>query len=283
MTSVFSTAFSFLQKPAPSVIAVDADWEWVGSDEGYLRRRNIAQLSPEQRYFQRPPVNQILIARRLAFNPSSPLNLLSGQEMTDQSFFLSIRTVDPDSDEDVEILHRWMNDPRVANFWGEQGPVDHQRRYLKTMGWHSTPTFICNDGKPFAYLEIYWARPDRIHYYHHTELYDRGVHVLVGEQAMLGKLPLWKSIVVTWIFLEEPRATKLYGEPRIDNVKFIEKLKQLGFESLGPDAIMPHKRAALIGFHRSLAEERWKKGWKAVVDGIDLKTSGSTSFLKAKL
>ncbi|KAJ3201293.1 hypothetical protein HDU67_001438 [Dinochytrium kinnereticum] len=283
------SSLSSQQQQQPSVVSpIDANWEWVSlppnpdptttptpnsppPKEGYLRRRNLKTTSPESRYFLRPPPTQTLISRRITYTPADPFNLSSAGKKGDESrsLLLSIRTVDVESAEDVGIVHRWMNDERVAKFWGEDGPLEHQERYLKTLGWHSVATFICCEGRPFGYLEIYWARPDRFNFYHpKTTTYDRGVHVLLGDATHHGLLPAVTSLILSYIFIDEPRCTMVFGEPRIDNEKFIRNLFWFGFERVAEDAIMPHKRAAMIGFPRRLWEERIQHGWADVVRGV---------------
>lgn len=126
---------------------------------------------------------------------------------------------------DVELLHRWMNDPRVATFWGEQGPQAQQETFL----WnglesrHSFPVIGCWDGKPFGYIEIYWVREDRLGRYLDGcgDGWDRGVHCLVGEQQFRGphRVSVWMSALVHYCFLADYRTQNVYLEPRVDNEK----------------------------------------------------------------
>lgn len=80
---------------------------------------------------------------------------------------------------DAELLNKWMNDPRVAYSWGEDGPLSHQTEFLKTglENRHSVPVIGCFDGKPFAYFEIYWVKEDRLGNYIGGGVgdYDRGM------------------------------------------------------------------------------------------------------------
>lgn len=126
---------------------------------------------------------------------------------------------------DVELLHKWMNDPRVANLWGEQGPQTHQEDFLRAglQNRHSFPVIGCWDGKPFGYMEIYWVREDILGRYleHGGEAWDRGVHCLVGEQEFRGhhRFRVWMSALVHYCFLADSRTQNVYLEPRVDNEK----------------------------------------------------------------
>lgn len=126
---------------------------------------------------------------------------------------------------DCEILHKWMNDPRVAYSWGEQGDLSHQEDFLKhaLTSKHSMPVIGCFDGKPFAFFEIYWVKEDRINTYLGGECgdWDRGLHVLVGEQEFRGqhRVHVWLSALVHYCWLADSRTNMVMMEPRVDNVK----------------------------------------------------------------
>lgn len=119
--------------------------------------------------------------------------------------FLTFRTACLQTD--VALLHKWMNNPRVDAFWGEAGPETHQQEYLRKLleDKHSFPvigswkdlTTESATGKegqqqvqaeevPFGYFEIYWAKEDKLAGYTEIADWDRGVHVLVGEEKFRG-------------------------------------------------------------------------------------------------
>jgi len=63
---------------------------------------------------------------------------------------------------DVDLLHKWMNNPRVDKFWGESGEWAKQEKFLKRNlnSKHSVPLIGCWDGRPFGYFEVYWVKED---------------------------------------------------------------------------------------------------------------------------
>ena len=127
---------------------------------------------------------------------------------------------------DAELLHKWMNDPRVAYSWGEDGPQPQQSQFLASglSSRHSFPVIGCFDGKPFGYFEIYWVKEDRL-----SRLvgdrgvgdWDRGLHCLVGEQEYRGehRVKVWLSALVHWCWLADLRTEQVFMEPRVDNAK----------------------------------------------------------------
>ena len=126
---------------------------------------------------------------------------------------------------DVELLNKWMNDPRVAFSWGENGPIEHQQAFLEggLKNKHSFPVIGCFDGKPFGYFEIYWVKEDRLAAYGGGNVgdFDRGLHVLVGEQAFRGshRVKVWLSALVHYCWLADSRTQTVVLEPRVDNEK----------------------------------------------------------------
>lgn len=124
---------------------------------------------------------------------------------------------------DLDLLHSWMNKPRVRAAWGEQGPREHQEEFLRKnlSSKHSFPVFGCWDGKPFGYFEIYWVKEDLLGVHHEADDWDRGLHVLVGEEEFRGpdRVKAWLSSLVHWCFLADARTEAIYLEPRVDNEK----------------------------------------------------------------
>ena len=132
-------------------------------------------------------------------------------------------TIDPC---DLDLLHSWMNNPRVNAAWGVAGPIETQEAFLKDSlnTKHSFPVIGCWDGKPFGYFEIYWVKEDRLGKYidsRSTSSWDRGIHVLVGEEGFRGehRVKVWLSSLVHYCWLADQRTENVFVEPRVDNEK----------------------------------------------------------------
>ena len=126
---------------------------------------------------------------------------------------------------DVEILHKWMNDPRVNSEWGCAGPVYTQNKFLEEgmSKRHSFPVIGCWDGKPFGFFEIYWVKEDPLGRLLGGQVgdYARGFHALVGEQEFRGphRVKIWLDALVHYCWNADQRTETVYLEPRIDNQK----------------------------------------------------------------
>lgn len=124
---------------------------------------------------------------------------------------------------DLQLLHKWMNDPRVSKFWGCAGPQSTQEEFLTTIlkCKHSFPAIGLWDGKPFGYFEIYWVKEGPLSKYlgNGTDDFDRGIHVLVGEEEFRGKARVmaWITALAHWAFNSDYRTNNVVLEPRVDN------------------------------------------------------------------
>ncbi|PGH16987.1 hypothetical protein AJ79_01371 [Helicocarpus griseus UAMH5409] len=164
-----------------------------------------------------------------------------------------------DNPSDLELLHRWMNNPRVSKAWGVPGPQPVQEKFLLDQfnSRHSFPVFGCWDGRPFGYFEIYWVKEDALGRLIHGPVgnYDRGLHCLVGEEEFRGphRVPVWLSSLVHYCWMVDSRTENILMEPRVDNKKFISYLHDVGFCKEG-EVTFPHKQSALMRIRR----ENWE-------------------------
>jgi acetyl CoA:N6-hydroxylysine acetyl transferase len=165
--------------------------------------------------------------------------------------WISLRTVDIDLD--LARFNRWQNSARVASFWQEEGSLEQHREYLcKLEAEPHTLTLIgCFDDQPFAYYEAYWAKEDRIAPFYDAGDYDRGIHMLVGEENHRGphKVASWLSALVHYLLLDDPRTQRVVAEPRADNARMIGYMQDQRFYR-EKEFDFPHKRAALMALGR---------------------------------
>lgn len=180
-----------------------------------------------------PSVQQYL-SFRVPFLPSSkpPSDTTTTPPSSQQA--LTIEQQFQNMPSDLDIVHKWMNDPRVNASWGEAGPPEHQEAFLRAnlRNKHSFPVIGCWDGKPFGYFEIYWVKEDRFgQLLGGADNYDRGIHLLVGEQEYRGphRVAIWLSALVHYCWLADFRTQTVMLEPRIDNAKFVSPLPSLTF------------------------------------------------------
>jgi N5-hydroxyornithine acetyltransferase len=139
---------------------------------------------------------------------------------------------------DLQLLHKWMNVPRVSHAWGCSGPPKTQEDFLRTnlTSNHSFPAIGLWDGKPFGYFELYWVKEDVLGRYLGDGAggFDRGVHVLVGEQEFRGKhrVKCWITGLAHWAFVQDYRTNGVVLEPRVDNERYVFHSFHLGKRKL---------------------------------------------------
>ena len=171
--------------------------------------------------------------------------------------WISLRTLDIELD--LERFNRWQNTPRVLAFWDEGGSLDDHRQYLEKLADdpHTLTLIGCFDDQPFAYFEAYWAKEDRIAPFYDADDYDRGIHMLVGEQAHRGphKVASWLSALTDYLLQDDPRTRRIVAEPRADNAKMIGYMQAQGYARI-KEFDFPHKRAALMVLERTIENQR---------------------------
>lgn len=232
------------------------DWLRPGSAPatGQVERSVFWQLAqPWLQQAHAPYPEQMVMSegKRHPLRRSKPVGELYRRYDTQLGAWISLRSLDIDTD--LERFNRWQNTPRVLQFWQEGGSLEQHRNYLQGIAAdpHVYSLIGCFDDQPFAYFELYWAREDRIAPFYGVDDYDRGIHMLVGEQAHRGphKVASWLAALTHYAFLDDPRTRKVVAEPRADNAKMIAYMQALGYYR-EKDFDFPHKRAALMAIGR---------------------------------
>ncbi|MEX3777204.1 GNAT family N-acetyltransferase [Pseudomonas sp. MYb118] len=204
------------------------------------------------------PQQMVLSAgKRHPLRPVKPRGEVYRRFDTRLGAWISLRTVDIELD--LARFNRWQNSSRVANFWQEEGSLEQHREYLEKLAAdpHTVTLLGCFDDEPFAYFEAYWAKEDRIAPFYDAGDYDRGIHMLVGEEHHRGphKVASWLSALTHYLFLDDPRTQRVVAEPRADNAKMIGYMQGQRFYC-EKEFDFPHKRAALMVLGRGRFFER---------------------------
>ncbi|KFA64613.1 hypothetical protein S40285_03969 [Stachybotrys chlorohalonatus IBT 40285] len=184
-----------------------------------------------------PSVGQYL-SLRVASSSAQPVPYLSpvGPKAIEHNHLTSFS--------DNALLQMWMSSPRVKAFWGEYSP-DFLLNALSSK--HSFPVIGLWDGVPFGFFEIYWVKEDILGRHLGSEAgdWDRGLHIMIGEEWARGRIPQWLSSLVHWCFCADIRTMNVALEPRVDNERFIHKMETMGF-SKEKQISFPHKLSWLV-------------------------------------
>jgi N2-citryl-N6-acetyl-N6-hydroxylysine synthase/acetyl CoA:N6-hydroxylysine acetyl transferase len=167
---------------------------------------------------------------RTAWPPLSPVQSSLYREVTPAlGHSIALRLMD--LERDFETFFEWQHQPRVARYWGLDQSPSELRDYMKrSLGNpNELPMILEFDGEAAGYVEAYWARHERISNHYDADLFDRGFHILIGNKNCLGVLKTEAVLkaVCTFLFLREPRTTRLIADPRVDNraiLKYLERI-----------------------------------------------------------
>lgn len=232
-------------------------------DDGYVLERDMLWQLPDDwlpKRLDRPyPVTMAMDAsgRRHPVRPTKPSGEVYRRYDQGINAWVSLRMLDIDTD--LERFMRWQNSQRVAAFWEQSGTLEEHRSYLETQSRDPRVLNLigCIDDDPFAYFEAYWTKEDRIAPYYDADDFDRGIHMLVGEEHHRGphKVKAWLNALCHYLFLDDCRTRRIVSEPRSDNDRMIQHLQARRFAK-PKEFDFPHKRAALMVLHRDAFFER---------------------------
>ncbi|PJI84285.1 RimJ/RimL family protein N-acetyltransferase [Yoonia maricola] len=222
--------------------------------DGKARIHRSGFLQAPDLWLQHPPMQRQcagLVAgpdnRDHPLRPPNPDGVVYERYFTDADVTVSFSSVD--IDRDLDVFHRWQNDPRVAFFWEEDKSKDALRSFLedRLSDPHNFSVIGSYDGQQVGYFEIYWAREDRLGAYYDAGPWDRGWHGLIGETAALGRrrTSAWIRALTHYIFLDCPMTDLIVGEPRVDNAKLLRYADALAYRKI-KEFDFPHKRSALM-------------------------------------
>lgn len=150
---------------------------------------------------------------------------------------------------DLGCVHRWMNDPEVAEYWELAGPLDEIATYLSVQAAsaHSRPYVGYLDGAPMSYWELYRADQDALARFYPARPHDAGVHLLIGPAEYRGKglaAGLLRA-ACDRIYDEDALCTRVVAEPDARNARSVRAFQRAGF-TLAQEVVLPGKVAALM-------------------------------------
>lgn len=161
-------------------------------------------------------------------------------------------------DHDLPLVHRWMNDPAVSEFWELAGPRDRTEDHLRAQldgDGRSVPCLGVLDGTPMSYWEIYRADLDPLGRHYPARPHDTGIHLLVGGAADRGR-GLGSTLlraVADLILDRRPTCARVVAEPDLRNVPSVAAFLTAGFR-FADEVDLPGKRAALMIRDRALRD-----------------------------
>ncbi|MFD8674016.1 GNAT family N-acetyltransferase [Streptomyces seoulensis] len=153
-------------------------------------------------------------------------------------------------DRDLPLIHGWMNDPAVAQYWELAGTPDLTERHLRAQldgDGRSVPCLGMLDGTAMSYWEIYRADLDPLARFYQARPHDTGIHLLIGDAAHRGRgLGSALLTAVAELVMEHRRTcTRVVAEPDMRNTPSVIAFRNAGFQCRA-EIELPGKRAALM-------------------------------------
>ncbi|MDA7418454.1 GNAT family N-acetyltransferase [Xenophilus arseniciresistens] len=141
----------------------------------------------------------------------------------------------PLREDDLPLLHRWLNAPHVSRWWGEERPglaqvrVQYHPELLAAQ--RVQPYIVTLGGQPFAYAQSYVAMGSGDGWW--EEVRDpgiRGIDQSIGEAALLDR-GLGTRLVRTLLaqLFADPAVTQVQTDPAPDNARAIRCYEKAGF------------------------------------------------------
>jgi N2-citryl-N6-acetyl-N6-hydroxylysine synthase len=166
---------------------------------------------------------------------------------TKKGHHISLRELQED---DLNIFYQWHHKDFVKEFWELDKSKDELLDYIRKVksSSYQLPILLEINEQPAGYFEAYWAFEDRIAPYCNPDIFDRGIHLLIGEEKFLRTRLVYDSIFhVTKYLLEDNHNTKrVWGEPRADNKSILHFAQKLPGWKFIKEFDFPHKKAALL-------------------------------------
>ncbi|MCM2453633.1 GNAT family N-acetyltransferase [Agrobacterium vitis] len=260
---------------AASGLLLPAESGWIAKAQGFFQQSALWLGHVPPAYPDIPVMtNGILHPMR----PPKPVGPVYSRFIPWLDKVLGFHVASPEAD--LPHFHRWMNDPRVAAIWEDNGTLSQHRNFLENRlsDPRTLPLIGTFDGVPFGSFELYWAKEDRLGPHYDADSHDRGWHVAIGEDAFRGKpyVSAWLPSLMHYMFLADPRTRRIVGEPIHHHHQQIRNLDRSGFAKI-KHVQFSHKKALLVMLlrERFFADKLLSPDLTGLVDKDGLAVLGS--------
>lgn len=167
---------------------------------------------------------------------------------------------------DLPLLHHWLHQPHVAEWWGGDDIApsldDVKQKYLPRLAGSSSVTcyIALLSGEPLGFIQAYIALGSGDGWWEgETDPGVRGIDQFIGDRTRLGQ-GLGSRMVAAFLCLlfEDPRVTKVQTDPSPSNSRAIRCYEKAGFRAVerittpdGPALLMVLERGQLEGRARA--------------------------------
>ncbi len=157
---------------------------------------------------------------------------------------------------DLERFILWQRKPRIARYWQLDKSHEEVETYLRQLLAQpgQRPVIIEINHEPAGYVELYWVAKDIIADYYDYHEHDRGFHLLIGEDHLLGVANTRAVFmaIMDYLYLECAHTNRIIVEPDARNINFIKYTNIIPGWQFIKEVNLPDKRAALFICERDI-------------------------------
>jgi AacA4 family aminoglycoside N(6')-acetyltransferase len=143
------------------------------------------------------------------------------------------------TDDDIPMLHDWLNRPHIVEWWGGERPTldeVHEKYLPRVMARDRVVPYIgLIGGVPFAYAQSYIAMGSGDGWWEgETDPGVRGIDQSIADAALLGKghgTNLVRALVD--LLFADQAVTKVQTDPAPHNARAIRCYEKAGFRAMG--------------------------------------------------
>lgn len=169
-------------------------------------------------------------------------------------------TLRPMVEQDLPLLHEWLNRPHIVAWWGGERPTLAQVReqYLPRVleGEQVIPYIGMLGDEPFAYAQSYVALGAGDGWWEEeTDPGVRGIDQSIADPELLGKgLGTRLVLALVELVFADPQVSRIQTDPAPNNLRAIRCYEKAGFRKVkaivtpdGPAIYMLRDRSAVFG------------------------------------
>lgn len=162
------------------------------------------------------------------------------------------------TEQDIPMLHDWLNRPHIVEWWGGERPMlsEVREKYLPRVlaAERVTPYIGSIEGVPFAYAQSYVAMGAGDGWWEdETDPGVRGIDQSIADPSLLGKG--WGTLLVRALvhrLFTDPAVTRIQTDPAPHNPRAIRCYEKAGFRRVG-EIVTPDGPAIFMVCERSEA------------------------------
>lgn len=161
------------------------------------------------------------------------------------------------TDDDLPLLHRWLNEPHVASRWDGPSSIDDVARKYKANAASEwvVPMIVSVAGKPIGFIQSYRASRVGDGWWPDADDSVIGIDQFIGEADYVGR-GYGSAFVRQYVdqLFADQSVSKIITDPAPDNAAAIRAYEKAGFQRVG-EIMTPDGPSLLMEVRRQRREQ----------------------------